>query len=235
VTLVFLHPIGLDGECWQFLDATELDGASRYTMLWHGDRQRPPAPLSLETMAADVVESHDGPLDLVGLSLGGAVAQHIALRYPDRVRSLLIAASSAGGPNRGTQAERAVAAEQSGMSGILDSTLRRWFSADALLQPSHPGVQYTRRRLLSDRVESFAAAWRALAAHDTLDRLGEISVPTTVLHPADDASQPLETKERMVERIPLSRLVVIPGPHLVQLESPEVFQAALLDHLAWAT
>ena len=74
MTVVLLHPIGLDGACWQFLTAERLAGAVRYDMLWHGERGQPRAAYSLETLANDVVEAVPGDLDVVGLSFGGAVA-----------------------------------------------------------------------------------------------------------------------------------------------------------------
>lgn len=233
MTVVLLHPLGLDGKCWQFVTATRLDGAVRYDLLWHGRRGRPAAPLTLGTFAEDVVANVPGRLDLVGMSMGGSIAQEIALTWPERVRSVMIACSSAGSADGVALRERAEATERVGMKGMLDSTLRRWFTAEALNRHDHPGVAYARERLLNDRPEAFAAAWRALAASDSWSRLHLIHAPTTVLHAAQDASVSLETNQKTAARIPGSRLTVVPGPHMVHLERWEAFQAAVVEHLDW--
>jgi 3-oxoadipate enol-lactonase len=233
VTTVLLHPIGLDRACWQFLTAERLAPAVRYDLLWHGERKQPPDALSLESLARDVVEAVPGDLDLVGLSFGGAVALTIGLRWPQRVRSLLLACSGAGG-HGDILRKRADDAERRGMSGVLDATLQRWFTPSALAAGGHPGVRYARDRLLGDSPEAFAAAWRALAAMDAFEDLPSVKARTTVVHAADDVAGPVEAKAAMVEQMPHARLVVIPGPHMVQLENPAGFEQAVIEHLDWA-
>jgi pimeloyl-ACP methyl ester carboxylesterase len=234
VTVVFLHPIGLDRASWQFLTAERLSAAVRYDMLWHGERDRPSAALTLESFGHDVVESVRGDLDVVGLSFGGAVALTIGLRWPERVRSLLLACSGAGG-HREILRKRAEDVERLGMSGVLDVTLRRWFTPAALGSDGHPGVRYARERLLSDSPEAFAASWRALAELDAFDELPSLKVRTTVVHASGDAAGPVGAKTAMVEQMPYARLVVIPGPHMVQLENPDSFGRAVVEHLDWVS
>lgn len=233
MTLVFLHPIGLDGDCWQYVTPLLGRKSVPYTLLWHGERPEPDQPLSLAAFAADVLAHVPGRLDLVGLSMGGAVAQELAINHPDRVRSVLIACSSAGGNGGKAQWERAAATEATGMAGVLDETMRRWFSPDVLAQGTNPGMRWTRERLLTGRADAFAAAWRALARNNAIAQLHTLRMPATVLHAAQDAAGPLSGKQAMVERIPVSRLRVIPGPHMVQLERPQAFAAEVVDHLAW--
>jgi pimeloyl-ACP methyl ester carboxylesterase len=234
VTVVFLHPIALDGGCWQFLTSERLGKSVFYDMQWHGGRPAPSGPLTLESLAGDVIENVQGDLDIIGLSLGGAVALEIALRRPERVRSLMLACSSAGGGRAGTVLrERAAEVDRVGMAGVLDVTLQRWFTQEALDTVDHPGVRYARESLLRSSPGSFAASWRALAENDALAQLPTLRAPTTVLHATADVTGPVDTRKAMVARIPGSRLAVIPGPHMVQLEQPAEFEAAVLDHLDW--
>jgi len=234
MTVVLLHPIGLDAACWQFLTEPRLAGAVRYDMLWHGARRRPAEPLSLETLADDVVTAVPGSLDVVGLSFGGAVALTIGLRWPGRVRSVLLACSGAGG-DRDVLRARAGDVDRLGMAGILEVTLKRWFTPGALGDDRHPGVRYARERLLSDAPEAFAASWRALAEQDASAGLASLRVPVTVLHAESDVTGPVAAKEAMVARIPRARLVTIPGPHMVQLEDPVAFEQAVVAHLEWVS
>lgn len=235
MTVVFLHPIALDGECWRFLESERLEKAVRYDLLWHGDRPSPAAPLTLAAFARDVVDNVEGELDVVGLSLGGAVALEIALRWPDRVRSLLLACSSAGNAAAGkVLRERAAEVERVGMAGVLDVTLARWFTRKALDTPDHPGVGYARDRLPRNSAQSFAASWRALADLNAVDRLPSLRMPTTVLHAAEDVTGSIESRKAIAARIPGARLAVVPGPHMPQLERPVEFAEAVVDHLDWA-
>jgi len=234
MTIVFLHPIGLDGESWERVGSAMDPDAVRYTLQWHGDRPPPPDPLSMASFADDVAANVAGPFDVVGLSMGGAVAMELAVRHPERVRSLLVACITAGGDGGDALRERADAVDADGMAGVLESTLERWFTPAALADPHHPGVGYARQRLLADHADSFAASWRALAGNDVVHRLDRIRVPTTVVHAVEDASGPLASRQAIADGIPGARLVTVPGPHMVQLETPDAFDAAVVDHLEWA-
>lgn len=232
MNLVLLHPIGLDGESWRLLTHPRLADAVKYTLPWHGRRERPSTEPSLAALADDVLAANPGPVDLVGLSLGGAVALTASVRHPERVRSLFLACSGAGGHGDVLRA-RATEVDRVGMAGILDSTLSRWFTGEALRSQGHPGVGYARDRLLSHSPDSFAAGWRALAGLDLFDALSTVSARTTVLHADQDVTGSEEARMAMARRIPGSRFVTVRGPHMVQLENPDGFQAALLDHLEW--
>ncbi|KAA9107721.1 alpha/beta fold hydrolase [Microbacterium rhizomatis] len=234
MTVIFLHPIGLDGHSFQFVTSARFEDAVRYDMLWHGGRERPSDPLSMRAFAEDILENNPGELDLVGVSMGGSVAQEIALNWPERVRSVVIACSSAGGGGGVVHKERAETTERLGMEGMLASTLERWFVPEAReLGAGHPGIAYATQRLLSDDPASFAAAWRALGDADFGRRLGELSMPITVLHAASDASVSLERNEKLAADIPGARLIVIPGSHMVHLAEPDLFAEAVSDHLDW--
>jgi pimeloyl-ACP methyl ester carboxylesterase len=234
MTTVFLHPIGLDARSWQFLSSASTHGAVLYDLLWHGGRAKPTAPLSLHAFAEDVVKNVDGDLDIIGISMGGAIAQEIAIRWPNRVRSLLLACTTAGGDGGGALYAHADAVESSGMAGIVDSTLRRWFSPGALHIASDPAVDYARERLLTDSAESFGESWRALAENNAIVELDSILAPTTVLHAIGDASGPAESRRVIADGIRVSRFVEAPGPHMIQLERPTVFDTVLADHRSWS-
>lgn len=230
MTVVLLHPVGLDAACWQFLDfgpfeAPEFPG--------HGSRPRPQSSWTLDGAADEVVLNVGGVLDVVGCSMGGMVAQHIAFRHPSRVRSLLLACTN-GAARKALMLQRAEAASAGGMEAVLNSTLQRWFTAAALAQPDHPGVAYARQRLLTDDPVAFAQTWRAMADHNTLEHLGQIQVPVTVIAGSQDASASVEVVSELHRRLPHSRLEVLEGPHMLQLETPHEFSDAIRRHLEWA-
>ena len=231
MVVLLLHPIGLDADCWRFMTSNRLADSVRPTLLWHGGRSRPAVPPSLQDFAEDVLDNTSGPLDIVGLSMGAYVAMEIALSRPDRVRSLLVAGTSGGVPDPSRLLARAVAVREHGMKGVLDDTLARWFSDSALADPRHPGVAYAREALTRCSPDAFAAAWEALASSDVSTRLARLHMPATVVQGDADASVGLEAGRALAERIVGSRYVVIPAPHMMQLEEPVAFQNAILDHL----
>lgn len=115
------------------------------------------------------------------------------------------------------------------MSSILDSTLTRWFTPDFM---GAEVVARTRKRLLADDVEGWAAAWRAISELDTEPRLAEIRMPTLVIIGEKDLSVPVSRAREMAGRIPGAAFHVVPGaPHMAPLERPQLFNRPLLEFL----
>jgi 3-oxoadipate enol-lactonase len=230
VTLVLLPPVGLDERCWDWLDLPA--AAIRHVYPGFGRRPRDDQPADLDTWADEVAGLDDGePLDLVGISMGSMVAQHLAVRHPGRVNSLLLACTG-GSADPAVALARAAAADAGGITGTLDSTLQRWFTPAALAaRPEHPGVGYARATLLALDPASWAAGWRAIARHDVLAALGAVTAPTTCIAGRSDQSAPPERVRRLAAAIPGARLEMLDGPHMIHLENPAAFSAALAAHL----
>lgn len=227
--LVLLHPLGLDRHCWQ-LTALETDGA--LDLPGHGTRIAVPVPFSIEALADDVAAHVSGSFDVVGVSLGGMVAQHLALRYPGRVRSAVLACTTYRA-DADVALDRAAAVEQGAMAGVLESSLTRWFSQSALDRPGHPGVTYARQRLLADDPAAVAATWRAIARHDVASHLSKIRQPVTVIAGSADVSSPPARMAELKQRLPDCRLEIVNGPHMLMLENPAEFTRAIMGHLEW--
>lgn len=231
MTIVLLTPIGLDRRCWEAVDVP--DGAIAHEFPGFGDRPRTARQPTMSTLADDVAAAYSGPLDVVGVSLGGMVAQHLALRHSERTRSLLIACTGAA-TDRAVMTARAADVEAGGMAAVLGSTLERWFTPAMLARSPEPAaVAYARRTLLALDPGSFADGWRAMAGHDVRERLGQITAPVTCLAGSADAASSIARTADIAERVPTSRLVVLDGPHMMPLERPDEFSAALGEHLRW--
>jgi pimeloyl-ACP methyl ester carboxylesterase len=234
VTVVLLHPVGLDGECWSLAGIPGI----RHTFPGHGDRPLPPLDeFTLDRFADEVVELYEGPLDLVGVSMGGKTTQHIAARHPERVRSILMCCTSASATAEAARAviqdERADEMLALGMEGTLESTLRRWFTPAALAARDHPGVRYVTERWLADDPVSVSATWLALRQSGVGESLGTISAPVTVLGGKHDSGTGPEKVAALAAAIPGSRLEFIDGPHMVMLEESAAFAEAVIRHLDW--
>jgi 3-oxoadipate enol-lactonase len=229
VPVLYLHPVGLDGAMWRDV---AVPGALTPSFPGFGDTPLPEAPSfeRLVEFVGEVLDGH-GPADVVGVSLGSMVAQQVAVRRPDLVRSLVLACGGAA-----TAAEamlgRARATREEGMSGVLPSTLERWFTPAALAVEDHPGVGYVRARLLSDDPLVFAAYWAAMAEHDVTEELGKIAVPVTVVAGSEDVSVPVPVMREVADRIPGAAFHVVDGPHMLPLENPAGFAEAVERHLS---
>lgn len=225
--MLFLHPIGLDRDTW-----TDVLRPGDRTLDFPGHGSEPPTETVSMAGLVDYVLAHvSARVNLVGLSLGGMVAQQVAVRAPEAVASLVVAAAPAA-TRREVMAERVKSTREGGMAGDLDTTLARWFTPEALATPGHPGVEYARRRLLADDPEIVARYWQAMGEHDVTSDLPSIAVPTTFVAGSRDAAGGPEKMEPMARAVPGAVLEVIDGPHMLPLEQPGEFRAALDRHLA---
>ena len=230
-TLVLLASIALDDASWQWLDLPAGVHAAMPVYPGHGAAGDWAPGTSLGDVADMIAAQCPGELDVAGVSLGGIVAQHLAVRHPERVRSLLIAGTTACS-DPATMLTRAEAAEAGMSETDVTRTLDRWFTPGALARvPEHPGVGYARRRLAAISGRSFAAAWRAMAAHDLRGRLRAIEARVTVVAGDSDKAAPPAAMREFAAEFAQASFEILHGPHLMQLETPEAFSAALRAHL----
>lgn len=236
-TVLLLHPVGLD-LTWCDSLAKRLRPhfrVLRVDLRGHGGSPAPPEPWRIKDLAGDVHAllgaSGLAPAHVVGLLLGGMVAQVLALDYPDDVNSLVLSgtASTFAATARETLAARGSAAEKGGMEAIARPTLERWFTPGFL---DSELVEQCRQRLLTDRVAGWAATWRAISTFDAFPRLREISVPTLVTTGSVDTSTPPEAARTIADAIPDATLHIMPGaPHMAPFERPDLFNPLVLSFL----
>jgi 3-oxoadipate enol-lactonase len=212
-----------------------LEEAFKPTYPGHGERPIADRPYSLGDLSDEIAEATDGEIDVVGVSMGGMLAQHLAVRHPRRVRSMLLACTTAR-VERDAMLERATLAETQGVAAMVGHTLARWFTPATLAaRPEHPAVAYARASLLALDAKAFADGWRAIAEHDLLVRLPELAIPVTCLAGEHDVSTPPSVLAAISERISASRFVVQDCAHMVHLERPRDFGRAVREHLEWAS
>ncbi|MBF4161566.1 alpha/beta fold hydrolase [Nocardioides acrostichi] len=239
VPVTLLHPVGLNGRSLDPLVELLSDACVlRPDFPGHGDSPFPHRRLHLEDLVATMQAMWDAAgvrrSVVVGVSLGGMVAQGLTMREPERVAGLgLICTTSQFAPEaRDALVERAALAERD-MSTLIDLTLERWFSPAALAAETSV-VAEARACLSAVRPAEHAAYWRAMKELDFLPPAtsGWTPPPTVVVGGRADVSMPPAVQQLLAARIPGAHLVMVEGPHLVALESPHLVAPHLRDLLA---
>lgn len=238
-TIVFLGSLGSTRAMWD-PQITELSATGfrviAVDLRGHGQSAVPPGPYTVAELADDVLHTLDGigvdSVHLVGLSLGGAVAQQIALTRPDVVATLTLVCTSARFGEPQPWLDRAAAVRVSGTSSIADAVVDRWFTLE--LADSDIDLVDRSRAMVSDTDdEGYAACCEALAAWDSREDLHRITAPTLAIAGAQDPATPPTHLELIAELIPTSRIEILdPGAHLVNLEKPERVSALISAHVA---
>jgi len=201
----------------------------------------PEGPYALAQMAADAAAVLDATghdrVHVVGASLGGMIAQHFTLAYPDRVRSLVLVCTTPGGP-------QTVRASEAVMAGLVQggddpSTVYRrnaWFLYGDDTRERHPDrieEDLVYRQKIPTTPAGYMGQLQAAMHHNAWDRLPSITAPTLVVHGDADLLIPTENGKLLASRIPGARLVLVPGAgHMLQADAGDVVREAVLDFLA---
>jgi pimeloyl-ACP methyl ester carboxylesterase len=180
-------------------------------------------PYSLADLAADTVGLLDAlgleSVHLVGASMGGMIAQLVAIDHADRVRSLTSIMSTTGDPSVGAPAEAAMAALLAPPAADREGAVQR--TVDTYRVIGSPGFEFDeaalreRAGLSYDRAYDPAGVARQLAAIlTTPDRtadLGRVRVPTQVIHGSDDALVNVSGGRATAAAIPEAELLIVEG------------------------
>lgn len=231
--LVLVHALGLDRRMWRdTIAALPTDRrVIAYDLRGHGSAGAAPHVRSLPHFADDLDDLLDrlevARAHVVGLSLGGAIAQLYALARPHRVSALTLVATVAA--PQPAFVDRGEAARAGGMAAVLAATLIRWFTPEALAVNGWP-VRYAGDVVMRADPDTWAASWRALAEVDTLQRLRDLRMPTRLITGELDRSTPPQLMGTIADQIPGARLTVIEGgPHMLSLERPRELAAAIAE------
>ena len=199
-----------------------------------------PGPYTVAEMAADAVQVLDeagvARAHVVGTSLGGMIAQELALAYPERVDRLVLACTTPGGQKAHPMPQVTVALMAEAATLEPAVALRR-FVENALAPATveaHPEIveQIMAHRLATaQQPAAWAAQASAGATFDAYDRLGALAAPTLVQHGDEDVVVDPRNADLLVELLPDARLERVPGGHLFFWEAPEQFVASVAAFL----
>jgi 3-oxoadipate enol-lactonase len=187
-------------------------------------------PITIRELAEDAVGLLDAlELDsahVVGISMGGMIAQELALAHPERVRTLTLGCTYCGGESSVLAApEDLQELTQAMVSGDRERALRAGFEIN--ISPARVGDEQLYAHFLeignqrAVAVPVVMAQMQACLAHDTNTRLPSLAMPTLVLHGTEDRLIPVQNGRLIASRIPDSRLEIFDGAgHLFFWEQP---------------
>ena len=246
--LVLIHSIGLSTrEGWreQVPVLARDHRVVAYDIRGLGESEAGDEPLGVETFAKDLGALMDHleipSAALMGVSLGGFVAQAFTCAYPARVLALILVSTACriAEGNTGARAERNAAIRKAGMAVAAGRQLETHFAED--FRAANPQVMaWYRAHYCANDPESYIAVMEDLGRFDYCGRIAAIRCPTLVIAGGADTGPvagavPLENARILCDRIPAARLEIIENAHhYPQIEKPEAFNRAVAAFLAEA-
>ncbi len=238
--VLLLHGLGVNSQSWMMqFDALSEAGMRPLAVDVPGFGQSPydGRGWHLPRVAADLAVLARGlnvvPVHVVGLSMGGVIAQQFALDFPDLTRKLVLVNTFAALRPKTLSGwfyflSRSILIHTFGLRKQADLVARRVFP--------HPH-QDTLRQMFVQQVmqadpRAYRAAMRALGFCNLTPRLPELRLPVLVITGANDTTVPPDRQRQLAEAIPGARQVVIEGAgHAVSVEQAQEFNRVLIDFL----
>ncbi len=241
--LLLINGLGSDHLEWLF-QVPAFEPHFRVVVYDHfgtGKSDAPPGPYTTARMADDAVILLESlgirRAHVLGVSLGGMIAQEVALRHPARVECLVLGCTAPGGPLSLRPTEAAMAAFLGAGKGNPESELRRmmpYLYTETYMKERPEEIDAFLRRRLENRTDplAFVSQLSAAMSHDASGRLSRVRARTLVITGDADRLVPPENSARIAERVPGARLVVLPGaPHRLFAENAEAFNREVLEFL----
>ncbi len=202
----------------------------------------PPGPYPISLMASDAIAVLDAAgvesAHVYGISMGGMIAQELTLQHPDRVRSLILGCTAAGGPTavRAEQEVTDVIMARGSMTPAQAAEAAIPFIYDIGTARASIDQDLNVRRPWFAQPEAYIAQLQGILAWEAYSRLPQIAVPTLVIHGENDRLVPPGNGKLIAQRIPGAKLVMLPNAsHIFPTDQPEGSEHAVLEFLAAQT
>ena len=227
--LVLVHGVGGGAENW---DGVVADLPPRFRVIrldlrGHGGSGLITSPCTVRDLAGDVTDVMDAlgvqSAAIAGFSLGGLIAQSMALDSPGRVSKLVLVDAVAGRTpeEKARSAARIEVVREKGPAFIAEGNRTFWFS-DAFREANPEAVEARVRQFMACDPASYLHAYAVFAKGDFGERLREIRKPTLVMTGEFDTAATARMARLMHEHIAGSRLEILAGMrHAVLIECPE--------------
>ncbi|MBZ0130887.1 MAG: 3-oxoadipate enol-lactonase [Rhodobacteraceae bacterium] len=235
--LVFANSLGTDFRLWDQLLPLLPKGLRviRYDKRGHGLSDGPAAPYFMGDLVADLAALLDAlkvrDAVVVGLSIGGMIAQGLAAERPDLVRAMVLSNTGARIGNEAIWDERMGTARKGGIEALADATLERWFSADFRTN-RRAELAAWRNMLCRTWLEGYLGCSAAIRDSDLFDSTARLSLPVLGIAGSEDGSTPPDMVRETADLVAGSAFELIRGAgHLPCVENPERYGEILTAFL----
>tara|TARA_R110002167_G_scaffold100794_2_gene262784 strand:- start:19386 stop:20186 length:801 start_codon:yes stop_codon:yes gene_type:complete len=234
-TLVFANSLGTTLDLWQKVVPLLPDGLRiiRYDLRGHGQSEVPDGPYSMGQMVSDAQTVCDAfdvqDAMFIGLSVGGMIAQGLAVKRPDIIRCVVLSNTAAKIGNPQLWQDRIDAVHAHGMAALSDSIMQRWFGRDFYGTPDMAPWQ---AMVSATNPAGYAGVCAAIAGTDFYTPTSGLRIPALGIAGGQDAATPADLVRETVDLIPGSQLEVMPRcGHLPCAEDPVTYADILTDFM----
>lgn len=233
--IVFANSLGTDLRLWDQVVPLlpEQLRIIRYDKRGHGLTDCPQAPYSMGTLVRDIEALLDH-LEVkncmfVGLSIGGMIAQGLAIKRLDLVRAMVLSNTAAKIGQPDMWDTRINAVRKGGIEALADATMERWFSPDFHKTPALSGW---RNMMTHQPAEGYIGCSSAISGTDFYSPTSGLRLPTLGIAGASDGSTPPDLVRETVDLIPGSKFHLIRrAGHLPCVEQPQEYADTLAGFL----
>lgn len=207
-----------------------------------GDSSRVDGPFTIADLAADAANLLDmleiDSAEVLGISMGGMIAQELALAHPEMIKTLALGCTYCGGEGSLLTSEAVLQTLTEAMlSGDRERALRTAWEANVSEQTAHDRELYERFRLVGMEhavaLEVIMSQMQAIATHDTSTRLSSLRMPTLIIHGTADQMLPVANAHVIHGHLPDAKLEILDGVgHLFFWEQPQRAAELLSEHAA---
>lgn len=237
-TVLLLGSLGSDRSMWsqQVRALAQSYRVLAVDLRGHGGSEVVSGASTVGELALDAVSVLDSVeidrVHMVGLSLGGAVALEMGIRYPPRLQSLTLICTAAKFGEPQAWLDRAALVRDKGIGAVADSVAQRWISPG--LAESDPALlEQLATMVRTTPAEGYASACEALASYDVRAELGDIALPVLAIAGEQDPATPPSTVQEIVDGIGHGRVAVLdPAAHVPTFEQPDEISELIRAHVA---
>ena len=230
--VVFVNSLGTDLRLWDKLLALLPGGLRliRYDKRGHGLSDAPRAPYAMGVLVRDLERLLDhlgvrGAV-VVGLSIGGMIAQGLAVKRPDQVRAMVLSNTGARIGTGAMWQERIETVERDGIEALADAVMARWF-APAFRETVECAAW--RHMLVRTPAQGYAGCCAAIAGTDLMTPTSGLRLPVLGIAGSEDGATPPDLVKETVSLIPHSRFALIrKAGHLPCVDQPDAYAQALV-------
>ncbi|MCV2872275.1 3-oxoadipate enol-lactonase [Defluviimonas sp. WL0050] len=233
--VVFANSLGTDFRMWDRLIPLLPQGLRliRYDKRGHGLSSCPPGPYAMGALVRDAERLCEAlnvrDCVFVGLSVGGLIAQGLAVKRLDLVRAMVLSNTAAKIGTAQMWADRIATIRENGLEAIADAMMERWFS-----KPFRQTVEMQgwRAMLARQPVEGYCGVAAAIAGTDFITPTSGLTLPTLAIAGSEDGATPADLVRETSDLIRGARFHLIRGAgHLPPVEKPEEYADVLTGFL----